>query len=211
MSIRGQLRGFEGVQSRMAELQAKLDRLQQKQQSPYRSPISTKSSNFESALSGAIDKSGKPAPSLLPFDPVSAGLINPTGNPISGKEGLQDLASSIAGEYGLDPELFQALIRQESGFDPSARSSAGAMGLTQLMPKTAKSLGVTDPYDPVQNLRGGAKYLSQMLREFNGDVSLALAAYNAGPGAVRRAGGIPPFQETRNYVKKILSQLSGGN
>ncbi len=108
----------------------------------------------------------------------------------------------IAAEAGIDPSLFLRLIRQESGGRATARSPKGAYGFTQLMPGTAQDLGV-DPNDPVDNLRGGAKYLRQQLDSFN-DVSLALAAYNAGPGAVRRHGGIPPFAETQNYVQSIL-------
>ncbi len=108
----------------------------------------------------------------------------------------------IAAEAGVDPSLFLRLIRQESGGRATARSPKGAYGYTQLMPGTARELGV-DPNDPVDNLRGGAKYLRQQLDAFN-DVSLALAAYNAGPGAVRRHGGIPPFAETQNYVQSIL-------
>jgi hypothetical protein len=112
------------------------------------------------------------------------------------------LASQIAAEEGIDPNLFLRLVNQESRFRPDAVSPKGAMGLAQLMPGTARDLGV-DPSDPVQNLRGGARYLRQQLDAF-GDPTLALAAYNAGPGNVRKYGGIPPFQETQNYVRTIL-------
>jgi soluble lytic murein transglycosylase-like protein len=111
---------------------------------------------------------------------------------------------AAAARHGIDPALLRGLVRQESGFDPRAHSAAGAMGLTQLMPATAASLGVTDPYDPVQSLDGGARYLRQMLDRFGGDPAKALAAYNAGPGAVARFGGVPPYQETQNYVRNIL-------
>jgi hypothetical protein len=114
----------------------------------------------------------------------------------------RSLASQIAVEEGVDPDLFMRLVEAESSFDPNATSSAGAIGLTQLMPGTASDLGV-DPTDPVQNLRGGARYLKQQLDSF-GDPTLALAAYNAGPGNVRKYGGIPPFKETQAYIDKIL-------
>ena len=111
---------------------------------------------------------------------------------------------AAAARQGIDPGLLRGLVRQESGFDPRAHSAAGAMGLTQLMPATAASLGVSDPYDPVQSLDGGARYLRQMLDRFGGDPAKALAAYNAGPGAVTRFGGVPPYRETQNYVRNIL-------
>lgn len=112
---------------------------------------------------------------------------------------------AAAAKYGLDPALLRGLVKQESGFDPNARSGVGALGLTQLMPGTARELGVTDPTDPAQAIDGGAKYLKQQLDKFGGDTSKALAAYNAGPGAVLKYGGIPPFAETQNYVKSILA------
>jgi soluble lytic murein transglycosylase-like protein len=118
------------------------------------------------------------------------------------------MVRAAADKHGLNPALFEALVEQESAFDPRAVSSAGAQGLTQLMPGTARMLGVADPFDPAQSLDGGARYLAQMLREFGGDQRLALAAYNAGPGAVRRHGGVPPFQETQNYVTKILGRVA---
>lgn len=114
----------------------------------------------------------------------------------------REMARMIAIEEGVDPDLFLRLVQQESSFNQDARSSAGAIGFTQLMPGTAADLGV-DPYDDEENLRGGARYLRQQLDTF-GDPKLALAAYNAGPGNVRKYGGIPPFKETQNYVSKIL-------
>lgn len=128
----------------------------------------------------------------------------PTGAAASGTPFGAEI-DAAAQRHGLDPRLLKALVKQESGFDPSARSPAGAAGLTQLMPGTAAALGVTDPMDPLQALEGGAKYLAQQLKAFGGDVSLALAAYNAGPGNVQKHGGIPPFRETQNYVRTILA------
>lgn len=137
------------------------------------------------------------------------GITSASGTtPISAGTGTVPYASEItaaATKYGIDPALLAGLVKQESGFNPSARSSAGATGLTQLMPATARGLGVTDATDPLQALEGGAKYLRQQLDRFGGDERLALAAYNAGPGAVQRYGGVPPYAETQNYVKVVLA------
>lgn len=110
--------------------------------------------------------------------------------------------------YDISPRLLRAVAKAESNFNPKAVSGAGAMGVMQLMPGTARSLGVSDPYDARQNIMGGAKYLKQNLDRF-GDVSLALAAYNAGPGSVQKYGGVPPYKETQNYVRKIMADLNG--
>jgi cell wall-associated NlpC family hydrolase len=125
----------------------------------------------------------------------------------SGETAYDGMIVQAATEQGIDPALLKALVRAESGFNPNAVSSSGAQGLAQLMPATGRGLGVTDPFDPQQSLNAGARYLANALRQFGGDPSLALAAYNAGPGAVQRYGGIPPFAETQAYVPRVLSYM----
>ena len=140
---------------------------------------------------------------------TTGSLAGPTAAAPSGTTGslagvpYGDEITAAARRNGVDPALLAGLVRQESNFNAAAVSPAGARGLTQLMPATAAGLGVANPSDPVQALEGGARYLRRQLDAFGGDVTKALAAYNAGPGAVQRYGGVPPYAETQAYVQKV--------
>jgi hypothetical protein len=123
---------------------------------------------------------------------------------------FEPFVQEAAAREGVSPDLVRAVIKTESAFDHLAISSAGARGLMQLMPDAARRFGVTDPFDPRANIQGGVRYLRVLLKMFQGDVALTVAAYNAGEGAVTRHGGIPPYRETRDYVRKILGLLSQG-
>ena len=120
------------------------------------------------------------------------------------KVDIQRMVSSACEKHNVDPRLVMAVIQQESGFNQNALSKSGAQGLMQLMPSTAKALGVKNAFNPEQNIEGGVKYLKGLLDRFNGNKILALAAYNAGPNAVKEHNGVPPYKETQNYVKNIL-------
>ncbi|RKX61388.1 MAG: lytic transglycosylase [Thermodesulfobacteriota bacterium] len=119
---------------------------------------------------------------------------------------FEEIISETATRYGLDPDLIKAIIQIESGWIPDARSSKGAIGLMQLMPETSSDLAMSNPFDPKANIRGGTKYLSRLIERFRGNLVLALAAYNAGPKKVERYKGIPPYPETRKYVRNVLKQ-----
>ncbi len=134
--------------------------------------------------------------------------VSPSSSPARLPTTIYDsFIERVAQEEGLAPELIKAVALAESGFNPHAVSPKGAQGLMQLMPATAAAYGVSDAFDPLENLGAGARHLRSLLDEFNGDVTLALAAYNAGSGAVRRHGGVPAYRETRDYVSKVKQSL----
>lgn len=171
--------------------------------------LQTVIARIDELVAPAAQPAWAPAPTTAPassFSDLLAGIVGST-TPAAAPAGaapFRDLIEQAAARYGVDPALVTAVIQHESGFDPSATSPAGAAGLMQLMPSTAASLGV-DPYDPAQAIDGGTRYLAQQLARFGGVPALALAAYNAGPGAVERYGGVPPYPETQRYVRNVLA------
>jgi soluble lytic murein transglycosylase-like protein len=153
---------------------------------------------------------------LVSSSDTSAGSVNATlsstsssGSDLVTTEELNNYFAEASATYGVDEKLLKAVAKAESNFNPSAVSSAGAIGIMQLMPSTAAGLGVSDAFDARENILGGAKYLAKLLNKYNGDTSLALAAYNAGSARVDEYGGIPPFAETQNYVAKVLAYYQG--
>lgn len=126
----------------------------------------------------------------------------------SQKNDIEEIVDTFADKYNIDSNFIKAIIKQESGFKTNATSKKGAMGLMQLMPATAKSLGVVNAYNPWENVEGGVKHLKGLLENYDGNKELALAAYNAGAGAVKKYGGIPPYKETQNYVNSIMASYN---
>ena len=186
------IRGLMGVVERIEELEALL----------AARPTAVPSLNTAStqATAGAVSPQA--------FSQVLEAALNDSGEALGGGK-FADLVKQAAAKYGMDARLIDAVIRVESDYNPRCVSRAGAMGLMQLMPENCRDYGVRDPFDPAQNIDAGVRQLKDLLTRF-GRLDLALAAYNAGPGAVRRYGGIPPYPETQAYVKKILQLLAEG-
>jgi hypothetical protein len=161
---------------------------------------STEETDFSTVLEQAQTDDGNTTPATTDVNAITA----------DGSTSLSAIFQEAADTYGLDVNLLAAVAKTESNFQTDVTSSAGAMGIMQLMPSTAESLGVSDAYDPYDNVMGGAKLLRQLLDQYDGDVTLALAAYNAGTGNVAKYGGVPPFTETRNYIAKIQQLYAQG-
>src|SRR5574344_444787 len=170
--------------------------------------------SFQDVLKSSSPKFG----TLLTNSSVNAALATDKTSGVAGsgndyanvtRPQILSMISQIAKKHGVDEKLVKAVIKQESGFNPKATSHCGAAGLMQLMPATAKGFGVTDIYNPVQNVEAGVTYLGNLLKKYNGNVILTLAAYNAGSGAVAKYNGVPPYKETQNYVRSILANYLG--
>lgn len=183
--------GIEAIESRLRQIEGMINAV--------RGPQTLTSGQGAALPANPLSESQQPKPFQFFLQQAGAASLK------SRKAEFQPLVETLSGRLGLDKNLVNALIQQESGFNPNALSKAGAMGLMQLMPGTAQQLGVSNPQDPAQNLEGGMRYLKGLLNQFNGNIPLALAAYNAGPGAVSRHQGVPPYPETQNYVRNILS------
>jgi soluble lytic murein transglycosylase-like protein len=197
---------IESVQARMAEIQARISQLsyQPEPVAPQIDPNFTPPSPLEGSPTGV-----QPFPVALAAQ-MGQMSVKPLG--VGGAETFKPEIEALITKYStqnsLDPAVVRAVIRAESDGDPRCVSNKGAMGLMQLMPEELKGYGVTDPFDPEQNIMGGTRQLAEKLKIFGGDLSLALAAYNAGTSRVKQYNGIPPFPETRKYVAKITGMLA---
>lgn len=199
------LSGMARVAGRMEEIERRIHpgrdgAVREKAKSRFVDVLDDREKKLRELPPDKTEQKRPPIPGLASPDSSEAGK-----SPDASKKEWESRIAPLAEKYGIEEALVRAVIRMESGGRPSVVSHKGAMGLMQLMPGTAKMLGVEDPFDPVQNLEGGIKYLSQLSDKYKGDLTKTLAAYNAGPGRVDACGGIPPFAETQNYVKNVLS------
>ena len=199
---------FQAAISRIQEIESRLGIVRSAPAAPSPSVGSTS----PTAIAGLTATAGagqcaSPFPVLLDQANSNVRLrsLGPVAGPFS--PDIESLIGKYAGRNGLPIELVRAVVQQESSGNPRSVSSSGAQGLMQLMPGTAAGLGVNDSFDPEQNIAGGTKYLAGLMREFNNDIPMSLAAYNAGPAKVRGANGIPAFAETKHYVQRVLEMM----
>ncbi len=207
------LMGVRAVQARIAQLQQQFGLPGPVPGMDFQKKLDKEMQRGGAAGASAAGAAGKAAAQTPKEAVVHSAGSNGAANPFASysvnsslpvaDQNLSSLIDAAARKYNVDPKLVSAVAEVESGGDQDAASSAGAVGVMQLMPDTAAALGV-NPYDKKSNIEGGAKYLRQMLDAFDGDVRRAVAAYNAGPQAVKDYGGVPPYQETQNYVNKVL-------
>ena len=183
------LRRIQSIENRFNELSA------------FGAQLQGADSDFQKMLDASMSKTS--SDNTTPFKDKVFSSLNRYDSATS-KE-IDELITTYSAKNNLDKDFVKALIKQESGFQTDATSHCGAMGLMQLMPSTANSMGVKNAYDAEQNIAGGTKYLKGLMDRYDGNMELALAAYNAGPGAVNKYGGVPPYKETQNYVKNVLS------
>lgn len=214
--------GISGITARISQIQQRIAALTQPNAAQPEEAASTAAPNFGVSLRAA---QGSPASTALPGGPagitvpdaslgplptlpVSPGASDIVPIPSSGTGNYAALIEKYAAQNHLEPGLVKAVIQTESGGNPRSVSKAGAMGLMQLMPDNVKEAGLSDPFDPEQNIAAGTKQLSGLLSQFHGDLDLALAGYNAGPGNVRKYGGVPPFTETQNYIQRVRAAMA---
>lgn len=188
------------VQSRIAEITGVPVRPPAAPPAAPAAPAATAPNSFASMVRSALRGSDTAAQDTA-GEPATVSSGGPSMLPPAQIDGL---VSANAAAWQVDPALVKAIIANESAFNPAATSRTGAQGLMQLEPDTAASLGVRDAYDPAQNIYGGTRYIRSLLDRFHGDMNLAVAAYNAGPGAVEKYGGVPPYAETQNYVGNVM-------
>jgi soluble lytic murein transglycosylase-like protein len=188
----------EQIMARITAIQSRIDSLTDTPQA-----VST---NFASTLQSASADS-RAVSGGMPIISPDGQMVRPLSLSDTNVAQYNNEISSAASKYGIDPKLIEAVMEVESGGNPRAVSRSGAMGLMQLMPSNVAEAGVTDAFDPTQNIDAGAKQLSDLLTRFGGNIDLTLAGYNAGPNAVARYGGIPPYPETQNYVRKVRAAM----
>ncbi|MBQ9615836.1 MAG: lytic transglycosylase domain-containing protein [Selenomonadaceae bacterium] len=197
------MENIANIKNRIADIQARFGIPQQLPGADFGAMLQKEMQRAKESEKVSAENSVTAAGSLQDPHQTAAQMMLPSTDGTVSSQSFANMVAEAARKYEVDPKLLSAVAEAESGGDQSAVSPAGAVGVMQLMPDTAASLGV-DPYDEKQNIEGGAKYLRQMLDSFGGDVRKAVAAYNAGPQAVHDYGGVPPYRETQSYVNRVL-------